>query len=241
METGGEPGQVLQQHSVIRRTREPGLQVAEEPVLEGMVQAQEEGPGPMEGYDMEENRQNQEEIVKLKQLIQTLRIQQALKWREMEGDKLKNHIAFEKFKKNSILSYDAILEEKQKINDEMVKQQSENDLKVAQLEAELKKVNSELILKSFRFEKEDREETTDECIVSIKCNGNCDPLSCRMVAMKLQGGRRTSPASSAEITATHRCPQCSFSLTRKKWLIVMCRKTMECFQPVRFVTLDSIT
>ena len=134
VEAGGEPDQVLQQHPVIRLTREPGLQMAE-----GMVQAQEEGPGPMEGYDMEENRQNQEEIVKLKQLIQTLRIQQALKWREMEEDKFKNYITFEKFKKDSILNYDAIHEEKQKINDEMVKQQSENDLKVAQLEAELKK------------------------------------------------------------------------------------------------------
>ena len=33
--------------------------------------------------------------------------------------------------------------------------------------------------------------------------------------MKLQGDRRTSPASSAEITATHNCPQCSFIATRK--------------------------
>ena len=139
VEAGGEPDQVLQQHPVIRLTREPGLQVAEEPVLEGMVQAQEEGPGPMEGYDMKENGQNQEEILKLKQLIQTLRIQQALKWREMEEDKFKNHITFEKFKKDSIVRYDVILEEKLKINDEMLKQQSENDLKVAQLEAELRK------------------------------------------------------------------------------------------------------
>ena len=36
--------------------------------------------------------------------------------------------------------------------------------------------------------------------------------------MKLQGGRRTSPASNAEIRAKHRCPQCNFSATTKSVL-----------------------
>ena len=116
------------------------------------------------------------------------------------------------------MKYKVILEEKEKITEEIVKQQNDSDLKVAKLEAEIKKVKSELILKSFRFVAEKKDDTIDECIVSVKCVGNCEHLSCRMQTMKLQGGRRTSPASNAEIRATHRCPQCDFSATTKSVL-----------------------
>ena len=93
--TVGMPASPDQVHSALRLTREPDLRVAEDSAPE----LQEEGPGPMEGYEQEEKRQDKEEILKLKQLIQTFRIQQALKWREMEEEKFKNHVMFEKYKK----------------------------------------------------------------------------------------------------------------------------------------------
>ena len=81
-----------------------------------------------------------------------------------------------------------------------------------------------MTLKSFRFvstEKKSEEETNseddvEECVVSIRCEGNCDHLPCRMKTMQLQGGRRTSPAS--EPITMHICPQCGLSSNTKKEL-----------------------
>ena len=189
---------------------EPALKVQEPaPLLQG------DGPGPMEGYDIEDNAIYKEEILELKTFIQTMRIQQAVKWREMEEEKFKNHLIFEKFKKESKIKYEAIMEEKEKIIEDMVKHQHENNLKTATLEAELKKVQTEMTLKSFRFEQDKQDDETDECIVSVKCLGNCDHISCRMQTLKLQGGRRTSPATNAEIRNIYRCLQCNFKATQK--------------------------
>ena len=128
----------------------------------------------------------------------------------MEEEKFKTNLIFEKFKKESEAKYKAIIEEKEKIGEEMIKQQQDNYLKTATLETELKEVKTELTLKSFRFAEEKQNEE-----VSVKCVGNCDHLSCRMQTLKLQGGRRTSPASNAEIRTTHRCPQCNFTAANK--------------------------
>ena len=59
---------------------------------------------------------------------------------------------------------------------------------------------------------------TDECIVTVKCKGNCDHITCRMQTMKVQGGKRTSPADVAELRATHNCPQCNFTASAKSEL-----------------------
>ena len=126
-------------------------------------------------------------------------------------------LCLKSIKKRFKVRYDAILEEKENISEAIVRQQNENDLKVAALEVELGKVKSVAALISFRFE-EGKTDETDECIISVKCDGNCDHLSCRMQTMKLQGGRRTSPASTAEIKISHRCPQCGFSATTKNVL-----------------------
>ena len=72
-----------------------------------------------------------------------------------------------------------------------------------------------MTLKSFRFEQDKENEVTDECIISMKCQGTCDHISCRMQSLKLQGGRRTSPATDAEIRTVYRCPQCNFNARTK--------------------------
>ena len=89
-------------------------------------------------------------------------------------------------------------------------------MKIERVEAELEKVKTELAFKSFRFasnKKDERKTLTnevDECIVTANCQGNCDHITCRLQTMKLQGGKRTSPGSEAEVRIAHNCPQCNF-------------------------------
>ena len=178
---------------------------------------EEEGPAPMEGYELDNNRKDKEEIAELKALIQSVKINHAFKCKESQDEKVKNEKEFEMFKKQSQINYKSLLEENYKLNEDMIQQQQVKDLAIALLEAELKKVKAEQILKEFRFKSSDNSEAeveiveTDECIVTALCSGNCDHISCRMQTMKLQGARRTSPTASAENQKLIKCPQCNFS------------------------------
>ena len=60
----------------------------------------------------------------------------------------------EKYKKEETTKYTSLLNEKERVVSEMIKQQKENELTVAKLQAELEKVQMELTLKSFRFERQ---------------------------------------------------------------------------------------
>ena len=112
----------------------------------------------------------------------------------------------------------------------IVKQEEETQIVIEKLEAENKKMKTELIFKYFWFKNpqnkggsepshEDNsdesipKEDTDECIVTMQCKGNCEHLSCRMQKMQVQGGRRTSPGTSPILMNT--CPQCGFSVSTK--------------------------
>ena len=164
---------------------------------------------PMEGYELEENKKDKIKIAELNNLVQTLRIQHAGKIKEII-----------KKEREDGAKYKTLLEEKEKIKEEMLRLENANNLKIERLEAEVEKLKTEQTLSAFRFktnEKQDQctTEESDECIVTMKCRGNCDHITCRMQTMKLQGGRRTSPGAEAEIRRIHNCPQCNYNSSTK--------------------------
>ena len=128
----------------------------------------------MEGYELEVNRKDQEEISRLTALIQTVRLQHAMKCNDMKGEIIQGKSELERFQKVSDAKYKALLNQKEHIFKEMIKQQQVKNLNVAILEAELKKIKTEQTLKSFRFTNTETPTTdeTDECVVSVKCKGN---------------------------------------------------------------------
>ena len=190
-----------------------------------LVQNKQTLADPMEGYELEnEIRLAKEEILKLKSDKATERVQHATKWKELQDEKDKMKCEHEKFKKEEKARYNSLLKEKEKCVEEMIKQNKENELKVAKLQTDMEKVRMELALKSFRFESTESsneedpviENNIDECIISVKCAGNCDHISCRMQVMRLQGGRRTTPADKPE--TFHTCNQCGITATTKNEL-----------------------
>ena len=180
---------------------------------------------PMEGYEInDEIRLAKEEITMLKSEKQREKLQHALRWKVLQDETNQIKSEYEKNKKEEKAKNNALLKEKESIVQEMMKQNKEKELAVAKLQAELEKSKMLLTLKSFRFdstEKKDEEEppTTDdieECIVNVKCAGNCEHISCRMQTMRLQGGRRTTPADAPR--TMHTCTQCGFNVTSKSEL-----------------------
>ena len=236
------PTPVARQEQDLDRAQAPPPSLVLEPTnaeeLAGNSVAQ--GPTPMEGYELEENRKDQEEIHNLKTFIQTVRLQHAQKCTEMKEEIIQGKSEFERFKKESEAKYKSLLDEKEQINKEMIKQQQVKDLNIAILEAELKKVKTEHTLKSFRFKNTEASNTdeTDECVVSVKCKGNCDHITCRMQTMKLQGGRRTSPAAGAENRINYNCNQCSFTSTIKNEIESHIRVNMAKASAAPFVSWD---
>ena len=58
-----------------------------------------------------------------------------------------------------------------------------------------------LNLEEDQNEDESNKEEVDECILDIKCEGNCDPVvhqAQQLKDMKLQGGRRSSSQENSE-------------------------------------------
>ena len=104
-------------------------------------------------------------------------------------------------------------EKKEKFKEASIIVENESSFKIEKLEADMERIKSEQALNSFRFETKESEPTlhteeTDECIITVNCQGNCDHITCRMQTMRLQGGRRTSPGSESDHRASHNCPQC---------------------------------
>ena len=67
------------------------------------LEAQE--PTPMEGYELEVNRKDQEEISRLTALIQTVRLQHAMKCNDMKGEIIQGKSELERFQKVSDAKY----------------------------------------------------------------------------------------------------------------------------------------
>ena len=179
-------------------------------------------PAPMEGYELEDEiRRSKEEISKLKEQKQQEKLQHASKWRDMELEKEMMRRDFKNSMKESEAKYKALFEEKEKIAEEMVKQETENALKVEKLEADIEMIRLEATLKTFKFvntqEKSeddlDPQDEIEECIISVKCKERCEHLPCRMQTMRLQGGRRTTPADVPR--EMHTCPQCGCNVSTK--------------------------
>ena len=97
--------------------------------------------------------------------------------------------------------YKELLEEKNKILEELMKVQSERDIAIAKVES---------------MEKIAEEDQVDECIKDSRCNGDCEHVGCdieqvqRLKALKELGGRRRSPAEEVALTPWKYCPQCNF-------------------------------
>ena len=108
----------------------------------------------------------EEEIVELKQEAKHLKSHNARKQAGFQAE------------------YEEILIEKQRINVEMVKLQSQNDTLLAKVES---------------LESIEKEDNVDECVINVTCEGDCEHVRCnvsqaqRLHDMKSQGGRRNSP------------------------------------------------
>ena len=63
-----------------------------------------------------------------------------------------------------------------------------------------------------------------KCVANVQCAGNCDHVQCdvgqaqRLINLKNQGGRRTSPAEKTSNSNSFKCPQCNFTTKGKSEL-----------------------
>ena len=114
-----------------------------------------------------------------------------------------------------------------KMSEELIKVQKERDLAHAKLEVLEKKEKQERYDKNLIiFEnggdlvldiKDDEEKEVDECILNVKCQGDCDPVvnqAEQLRNMKLQGGHRNSPQESSGNRNVQQCPQCGLGFQK---------------------------
>ena len=133
-------------------------------------------------------RQAKEEIVELKQEAKHLKLHNARKQAGFQSE------------------YEEILLEKQRVNIEMVKLQSQNNILIAKVES---------------LESLEKENQVDECVANVACDGDCQHVKCnvdqaqRLQDMKNLGGRRNSPVEYGKTNPMIKCPQCNFKSTRK--------------------------
>ena len=193
---------------------QPGLSLQSQPVQEVGGPSVPPEHEPMEGYELENRNSDTIKIKELNTLIMTIRLQHAAKVKEMN-----------KKEREDETKYKSLLAEKEMFKEALIKVTNDSSLKIEMLEAEMEKVKVKTAnaLKSFRFETTESEaisinEEIDECVVNIKCKGNCTHITCRMQTMRLQGGRRTSPGAEPDHRSTHSCPQCEFNTSVKSEL-----------------------
>ena len=114
-------------------------------------------------------------------------------------------------------------EEKDKIMEEMVKMKAEKDIEREKVESTSRKAKIEKNLKLFNVLVENGHEltelpipeendTNDECIESIRCEGNCEKVSQmkRLNSLKKLGNSRSCPQSKSENKTMYKCDKCDF-------------------------------